>query len=119
MEGRMTNTFTVIGGPSREDLLDCLRLANRNSKMFPVHFKVQEADYPLILRMIQSLERSGNPHAENHIDWIIRSQDAHIVSYFQSPGDPDSWSSSYKVKITYNTKTRLGTAFITRVHSSK
>lgn len=114
-----TKKFTVDGGPAREELFDCLRLANRHNRLLPVEFRVQEVDYPLILKGVHSLERSGNLHAHDCHDWIIRSQDAHIVSYFQSPDDPDSWSSNYRVKIVYNTKTRKGTAYITRVRSKQ
>lgn len=116
LEGRMTRKFKVIGGPSREDLFDCLRLANRRSRLFPVQFKVEETEYPLILFMIQSLECTASQFVDDRINWVIRSESAHIVEDFKTQGDTEMFT-PYKVKIVYNTKTRRGTAYVTRMRS--
>lgn len=114
----MTRKFVVIGGPSREDLFDSLRLDNRQNRMFPVQFKVEETDYPLILEQIHSLERGGNLHSWDHEDWIVRLKSSKIPSAFRALGEKDMFA-LYAVKIIYNTKTRRGTAFVTRVRSKK
>jgi len=114
----MTRKFVVIGGPSREDLFDSLRLDNRHNRMFPIRFKVEETDYPLGLETIHSLERGGNPHAYDHEDWIIRVRSTKIPSNFRAQGESNQFA-PYIVKIIYNTKTRQGTAFVTRVRSKK
>lgn len=115
----MTKKFEIVGGPSREDLFDCLRLSGGDQRMFSVEFKVKEVDFPLIIKTIQSLEYIGNEHTHERFEWSLKSRGAHIVSYFQSEGDPDHWSSNYLVEITFNTKTRQGTATVTRVATDK
>ncbi len=114
----MTRKFTVIGGPSREELFDCLRLANRRSRLFPVQFKVEETEYPLILFMIQSLECTANRFEDDRINWVIRSENAHMVADFKTRGDTEMFT-PYKLKIVYSTKTRQGTAYVTCVRSKK
>ncbi len=118
MEGRMARKFVITGGPSREDLFDCLRLDNRHNRMFHVQFRVAETTYPLILETIHSLERGGNPHAHDHQDWIIRVRSTKIPADFRALGEKEMFA-PYIAKIIYNTKTRQGTAFVTRERPKK
>ena len=117
----MTVKLEIIGGPSREDLFDCLRLADGHQRMFPVTFKLQGSDCPLVLGTIKSLEYDDRGRIlGDHVDWIIRAESTHIPTEFRPKNtDTQRLFPKCKVKIVYNTKTRLGTIFITAVKGKK
>lgn len=108
----MTTQISIVGGPSREDLFDNLRLASIHRPL-PLSFKVTDSMFSLSLEQILGIERlDKNPRTHEHVEWVIRAEDE-LPSDLKDPND--AMFQQYAVEMRYNIKTRKGLAVMTRI----
>lgn len=108
----MTTHIPIVGGPSREDLFDNIRLAS-GSCLLPLFFKVNNSQYSLTLAQVHNVERvDKDPRTREHFDWIVKAECEMHPDY----KEPDTeMFQQYALELRYNTKTRQGSAVLNRI----